>query len=258
MKFINRFLPQKERQIHFFGDSHMLGYEVDHDRVLGRNTYKEKKQWIEKYGLHKAILLWNQKMGRATKMSVYDYVQQRQPESYTMIGFPESKLTAWPAMMFDYMNLRMIDDWHKGFLNSGDLVVIGISRPTRTYKLDELGNFDYRFEDLDGHHQMMTDAQYAAEWSLSARAIMDFLENRSIDYKFISHFDIFDDSVEHIHNITFPKNAVYTQLFMDTHDEVMEKSVPKPFYEFGEENGFYHRDVQAHKEYAAYLKNYLT
>ena len=102
--------------------------------------FKEKKQWIEKYGLHKAILLWNQKMGRATKMSVYNYVQQRQPDSYTMVGFPDSKLTAWPAMMFDYMNLRMIDDWHKGFLNSGDLVAIGISRPTRTYKLDELGN----------------------------------------------------------------------------------------------------------------------
>ena len=47
MKFINRFKRQKGRQIHFFGDSHMLGYEVDHDRVLGRNTYKEKKQWIE-------------------------------------------------------------------------------------------------------------------------------------------------------------------------------------------------------------------
>ena len=52
-------------------------------------------------------------------------------------------------MMFDYMNLLMIEDFHTGRLKSYDRVLIAVGRPTRTYRLDELGNFDYRYEDLD-------------------------------------------------------------------------------------------------------------
>ena len=31
------------RKVHFYGDSHMQGFEIDHDEILGRNTYQEKK-----------------------------------------------------------------------------------------------------------------------------------------------------------------------------------------------------------------------
>ena len=82
------------RDIHIYGDSHTLGYELDHDRILGRSTFEEKRQLIEKIGLHKAILMWNQKMGRATGTTVYEFVHQWQRDSYARRAFPEAKLRA--------------------------------------------------------------------------------------------------------------------------------------------------------------------
>ena len=45
------------KQIHFYGDSHMQGFEIDHDQILGRNTFREKKDLIHQFGLHQAIVL---------------------------------------------------------------------------------------------------------------------------------------------------------------------------------------------------------
>ena len=207
--------------------------------------------------MHKAILMWNQKMGRATGTTVYEFVHQWQRDSYARRAFPEAKLRAWPAMMFDYMNLLMIEDFHTGRLNSYDRVFIAVGRPTRTYRLDELGNFDYRYEDLDGTHEMKTEAHYAADWAVSARGIMDFLDKKRIEYTFIKHFDLFDYS-RPVHNIQLRKEARYTSLFMDTYDEVMEKAIPKGLYEFGDELGFYHRNQESHFLFSNYLKNLLT
>ena len=246
------------RKVHFYGDSHMQGYEIDHDAILGRNTFKEKKDLIHQFGLHQAIVYWNQKMGRATKMSVYDFAHRRLPESYPSLLFPESRLNAWPAMSYDYLHLRLVHDYHKGLLHKYDRVFIGVARPTRTYKLDSVGNFDYRYEDLDGKADQMTDIQYACCWTLGARSIMDFCEKRSIEYTFLSHFDIFDRSVKDIHNIDIPQNAIYTNMFLETYEEVISKALPKGLHHFGDVNGFYHRNADAHKQFAAYLKNYLT
>ena len=251
-------MKSTNRAVHFYGDSHMQGFEIDHDQILGRNTYKEKKDLIHQFGLHQAIVMWNQKMGRATKMSVYNFAHRRLPESYPLLVFPESRLNAWPAMSYDYLHLRLVHDYHRGLLNDYDRVFIGVARPTRTYKLDEMGNFDYRYEDLDGKANQMTDIQYACAWTLGARSIMDFMEKRHIEYKFIKHFDIFDRSIKDIHNIDIPKGAIYTNMFYDTFHEVIEKAIPQGLHNFGEMNGFYHRNADAHKQFAAYLKNYLT
>ncbi len=251
MKSINR-------QVHFYGDSHMQGYEIDHDRILGRNTYQEKQDLIKRFGLHQAIILWNKKMGRATNMSVYDFAHRKLPETYPILLFPESRLNVWPAMSYDYLHLQLVHDYHKGILNNYDRVFIGIVRPTRTYKLDDMGNFDYRYEDLDGTAGQMTDIQYACGWALGLRAMMDFMEQRSIEYTFIKHFDIFDTSIKDIHNINIPEGALYRQMFLDTYEEVINKAIPKGLHEFGDINGFYHRDADAHEQFAAYLKNYLT
>ena len=47
-------------------------------------------------------------------------------------------------------------------------------------------------------------------------------------------------------------------MFMEVYEEVMSKAVPKGLHEFGDMNGFYHRNADAHKQFAAYLKKYLT
>ena len=47
-------------------------------------------------------------------------------------------------------------------------------------------------------------------------------------------------------------------MFYDTFHEVIEKAIPQGLHNFGEMNGFYHRNADAHKQFAAYLKNYLT
>ena len=104
----------------------------------------------------------------------------------------------------------------------------------------------------------MTDIQYACAWTLGARSIMDFMDKRSIEYTFIKHFDIFDTSIEDVHNISIPDGAIYTNMFMEVYEEVMSKAIPKGLHEFGDMNGFYHRNADAHKQFAAYLKNYLT
>ena len=250
MKSINR-------QVHFYGDSHMQGYEIDHDRILGRNTYQEKQDLIRRFGMHQAIILWNKKMGRATNMSVYDFAHRRLPESYPILVFPESRLNAWPAMSYDYLHLRLVHDYHRGILNNYDRVFIGVARPTRTYKLDDMGNFDYRYEDLDGKAKQMTDIQYACAWTLGVRSIMDFMDRRSIEYTFIKHFDIFDTSIKDVHNINIPEGALYRQMFLDTYEEVINKAIPKGLHEFGEMNGFYHRNAEAHALFADYLRDYL-
>ena len=85
-----------------------------------------------------------------------------------------------------------------------------------------------------------------------------FYGKRNIEYKFIKHFDIFDRSIKDIHNIDIPKGALYTNMFYDTFHEVIEKAIPQGLHNFGEMNGFYHRNADAHKQFAAYLKNYLT
>ena len=39
-------MTSTNRPVHFYGDSHMQGFEIDHDEILGRNTFKEKKDLI--------------------------------------------------------------------------------------------------------------------------------------------------------------------------------------------------------------------
>ena len=79
MRYIN------DRPVHIYGDSHTAGYESNHDSILGRNCFKEKKDLIAQFGLHQAIHYWNQKMSRATKMPVFDFVQQQLPESWASL-----------------------------------------------------------------------------------------------------------------------------------------------------------------------------
>ena len=55
MRYIN------DRPVHIYGDSHTAGYESNHDSILGRNCFKEKKDLIAQFGLHQAIHYWNQK-----------------------------------------------------------------------------------------------------------------------------------------------------------------------------------------------------
>ena len=47
-------------------------------------------------------------------------------------------------------------------------------------------------------------------------------------------------------------------MFMDTYEEVISKAIPKGLHHFGEMNGFYHRNAEAHKLFTAYLKKVLT
>lgn len=251
-------MTSTRRPVHFYGDSHMQGYEADHDRILGRNTYREKQDLIHQFGLHGAIVMWNKKMARATNQSVIHFVNRRLPESYPFLLFPKSRLNAFPAVSYDYLYLRLIQDYHKGLLTNYDRVFIAVCRPTRTYRLDEMGNFDYRYEDLDGNSSQMTDIQYACTWALGVRGIMDFLDKKRIEYTFINHFDMFDRSIKDIHNITIPKAALYNSMCLETYEEVQSKAIPKGLHDFGDYNGFYHRNETGHKEFAAYLKKYLT
>ena len=61
----------------FYGDSHTQGYEIDHDKILGRDTFREKQDLIHQFGLHQAIMMWNHKMGRATNMTNYEFEHRR-------------------------------------------------------------------------------------------------------------------------------------------------------------------------------------
>ena len=82
----------------FYGDSHVLAYEINHDQILGRNTFNEKRQLVFQYGLHNAILLWNKKMGRATSMPVFDFIHQRLPDSYPVLYHEDAIIRANGAM----------------------------------------------------------------------------------------------------------------------------------------------------------------
>ena len=76
MKFTN------DRPVHIYGDSHTAGYEIDHDELLGRDCFKEKKDLIHQFGLHQAIHYWNQKMSRVTKMSVFEFAHRQLPNAW--------------------------------------------------------------------------------------------------------------------------------------------------------------------------------
>ena len=89
--------------------------------------------------------------------------------------------------------------------------------------------------------------------------IIEYTPGKKIDAsKFIKHFDIFDRSIKDIHNIEIPKGAIYTNMFYDTFHEVIEKAIPKGLHNFGEMNGFYHRNAEAHSAFADYLCDYLS
>jgi len=47
-------------------------------------------------------------------------------------------------------------------------------------------------------------------------------------------------------------------MFYDTFHEVIEKAIPKGLHNFGEMNGFYHRNAEAHSAFADYLCDYLS
>ena len=247
-----------DRQQHFYGDSHMAGYESDHDQLLNRNTFREKRDLIAQLGLHQAIMMWNVKMGRASKMSVYEFAHRNLRTAYPYLLNSEARVVTWPAMSADYLHLLIKKDYYRGELNSYDHVYIGIPRPTRTYKLDLMGAYDFKNEDLDGKAGIHTDSHYAITWAIHMTAIKDFLAKKNISYKFIQHFDIFDDSVEDIHVLDVPEDSLYYQMFTDTWRSIIVNAVPKRLDQFGKQLGFYHRNAEAHKQFAAYLKNYLT
>ena len=251
MKSINR-------QVHFYGDSHTAGYETNHDQILGRNTFREKKDLIHQMGLHQAITMWNRKMSRATKLPVFDFTRAVTDHAYPKLFDPTARIKAWPAMSADYLHLQIREDSNNNVLNKYEHVFIGIPRPTRVFELDYLGHYDFKNEDLDGNAQAHTDAHYACTWALHMAAIKDFLDKNHISYFFIKHFDIMDDTIEDIHHFDVPSEAQYFQLIFDTYKDIHLQSIPKRLDQFGDALGFHHRDAEGHKQFAAYLKNYLT
>ena len=129
MKSINR-------QVHFYGDSHTAGYETNHDQILGRNTFREKKDLIHQMGLHQAITMWNRKMSRATKLPVFDFTRAVTDHAYPKLFDPTARIKAWPAMSADYLHLQIREDFNNNVLNKYEHVFIGIPRPTRVFELD--------------------------------------------------------------------------------------------------------------------------
>ena len=121
----------------FYGDSHVLAYEINHDQILGRNTFDEKRQLVFQYGLHNAILLWNKKMGRATSMPVFDFIHQRLPDSYPVLYHEDAIIRANGAMSMDYLYLQLVNDNNnKGMTSDQAAELIRIAKTNRTFQYD--------------------------------------------------------------------------------------------------------------------------
>ena len=253
MKFTN------DRPIHIYGDSHTAGYESDHDAILGRDCYKEKKDLILQFGLHQAIHFWNQKMSRATDMPVFNFAHRQLPESWASLFQPNARIVTWPALSADYLHLQIKMDYYNGKLKDYDHVYLPVCRPTRTFKLTNEGRFDFANEDLDGNAGGFSDCHYATIWALETSAVMDFLDQNKISYSFILNFDMFDETPsDDIHVIHLDSTVQYTSYFEDTYSKVLELAPSWSLANFGNTLGFWHRDREGHKQFAAYLKKHLT
>ena len=253
MKFTN------DRPVHIYGDSHTAGYEIDHDEILGRNCFKEKKDLIVQFGLHQAIYYWNQKMGRATNMSVFEFAHRQLPNAWAPLFDPNARIVTWPAMSNDYLHLQIKFDYYKNKLKSYEHVYLPILRPTRTFKLDNDGRYDFSNEDLDGNSGACSDCHYATVWAIEISAVMDFLDQKKISYSFIQNFDIFDETAsEDIHVISLNSTMKYHDFFYEIHNKVLDLAPSWSLANFGKLNGFWHNNAEGHKQFAAYLKKHLT
>ena len=250
MRYIN------DRPVHIYGDSHTAGYESDHDAILGRDCFKEKKDLITQFGLHQAIYYWNQKMSRATKMPVFNFAHRQLPESWASLFHPKARIVTWPALSNDFLHLTIKMDFLQGRLKSHDHVYLPVLRPTRIFKLTDEGRYDFTNEDLDGNAGGYSDNHYATVWAMEISAIMDFLERKQISYSFIRCFDIFAEAPkDDIHVIKLNPESPYTQFFNDIHRQVLVKSPSKCLADFGSRLGFWHTDREGHFLFSKYLKN---
>ena len=250
MRYIN------DRPVHIYGDSHTAGYESNHDSILGRNCFKEKKDLIAQFGLHQAIHYWNQKMSRATKMPVFDFAQQQLPESWASLFHPKARIVTWPALSNDFLHLTIKMDFLQGRLKSYDHVYLPVLRPTRIFKLTDEGRYDFANQDLDGNASGYSDNHDATVWAMEISAVMDFLEQKRISYSFIQNFDIFDKKPsEDIRVINLNPQSPYTQFFKDTYRKILVRSPEKTLSDFGSRLGFWHTDREGHFLFSKYLKN---
>lgn len=248
----------------FYGDSHTQGYEIDHDKILGRDTFREKQDLIHQFGLHQAIMMWNHKMGRATNMTPYDFAHRRVVGSYPLQFDNDAIIIANGAMSMDYLHLQLVNDYNDGRIKGyHDRLFIGMCRPTRTYSLHPDGSFNYSHQDMDGTAEYMTDIRYAVTWALACQSIMDFCKLRHIPFHFVQHFPLNSNprgAEIHSHPdlLNSPK---YMGVYVDTIMNMQPHIIPKSLHEFGEErnyHGFYHTTAMGHNVFATYLKNYLT
>tara|TARA_Y100000593_G_scaffold40020_1_gene77180 strand:+ start:4040 stop:4807 length:768 start_codon:yes stop_codon:yes gene_type:complete len=240
----------------FYGDSHVLAYEINHDQILGRNTFNEKRQLVTQYGLHNAILLWNQKMGRASGMPVYDFIHQRLANSYPVLYHDDAIIRANGAMSMDYLYLQLVNDYNnKELIPHEDSLYIGVCRPTRTFKLTDTGRFDFAHEDFTGGLSHMSDIQYAVNWALSVQSIIDFLEKKDFKFKFIKHFPLFKKTDAPIKHIDLKHRPKYMDLFMQVVSDMQKYCTHRRLDEFGDRLGFWHTDAEGHRLFAEYLKN---
>jgi hypothetical protein len=204
---------QYQMKIHFYGDSHTLGAEID-DHTIMRKSFDEvnyqKKMLKKTAGWTQGMIAWNTEIATKLNKKLWEIANRVSPNSFPKVVSRtlsrSVRVQAQTAMSMEYLCLQLYNDYSNGEIENDDIVLVSLPRPTRSYSLNrEGGEYDVRFLNLIGSlspdmrekmitagvpenllvDTFLTDYRQVAEYYKNMQSIMDFAKINNIHLRFL-------------------------------------------------------------------------
>ena len=141
----------------FYGDSHTLGAETDDHLILGKSfeeVNSEKKELLEQLGLDNAITQYHAKLYSTVSEqynNIFEFIHRPNKLSYPYVfgnlcnvdvvqnGLVATSQAYIEILIKEHHRLGLIDP-------SSHHLVVGLCRPTRSYSINNEGNYNIKFQ----------------------------------------------------------------------------------------------------------------
>lgn len=275
----------------FYGDSHTLGAEIDDHTIMNLNfteTNHRKKQLKKSVGWTQAMMQWNIQVSQKLNKNLWEVANMSSAHSFPKLVGRQLrqivKIKAQTATSMEFVSLQLLTDYHAGeIVADRDTVFISLPRPTRSYSLNESGNYDVKFLNLVGSisenvrgqilaggvpedllvDTFLSDHRQVAEYYKNLANIMAWASHKNINIHFLhtikpEYLQVDADEREPIPGVKTHCDTdsewVYRQFCIDTYTQMEQHLlIPEDMYSIAQPSelcGFHHPNADVHQRFA--------